>query len=434
MLHNHSFMDHHGPKRHPSPSRRRTRVTRSSAAPPDAQSPWAQLRSATPHPFIFQRMLRAADPAARPGDVVTVYDKTGAFFGRGLFNPKSQIAIRMLAYGNTPIDESFWRGRFAQAVALRRTLELGKLTDAYRLVHSEGDNLSGLIVERYADCLVFEIFALGMFQRWPQFAALLADELGPPSSLDRPDKASPTWRTFVRADAQIEAIEGFQAAATQQDVPARLIIREHGIRYRVDIVGGHKTGFFCDQRDNRLRLARLCRGADVLDVCCYTGGFGLCAKVLGGATSVTGVDLDEAAVDLARENANLNQARLDLVHADAFAYMRQMQTNNRQFDVVVLDPPKLATSRRDLEEGLTKHHDLNALAIQLVRPGGLLLTCSCSGLVSREAFLAGIYAAGRRTGRNLQMFDFTGAAADHPIMLNCPESGYLKAVWLRLPA
>jgi 23S rRNA (cytosine1962-C5)-methyltransferase len=425
-------MEHHGPKRRLSPSRRRTRVTRTAAGPPDAQSPWVQLRSATSHPFIFQRMVRAADPAARPGDVVTVYDKTGALFGRGLFNPKSQIAVRMLAYGDTPIDEAFWRGRFAQAVGLRRQLGFDQVSDAYRLVHSEGDNLSGLIVERYADCLVFEIFALGMFQRWPQFAELLANELGVPSSLDRPDKASPTWRTFVRADAQVEAIEGFQAAATDQEAPARLVIREHGVRYRVDIVGGHKTGFFCDQRDNRLRLARLCRGGDVLDVCCYTGGFGLCAKVLGGAASVTGVDLDEAAVGLARENANLNQARLDLVHADAFAYMRQMQMNGRQFDVVVLDPPKLVTSRRDLEEGLAKHHDLNALAVQLVRPGGMLLTCSCSGLVSREAFLAGIYAAGRRCGRNLQMFDYTGAAGDHPIMLNCPESGYLKAGWMRV--
>ncbi len=338
----------------------------------------------------------------------------------------------MLAYGDIVVDEAFWRGRFGQAVALRRRLGLDESTDAYRLVHSEGDGLSGLIVERYADCLVAEFFALGMFQRWPQFVAILSEELGPPASLDRPGRSGPTWRTFVRADSQIEAIEGFQAAAVAQEPPLRLVIREHGVRYRVDIVGGHKTGFFCDQRDNRLRFARLCGGADVLDVCCYTGGFGLCAKVLGGARAVSGVDLDEAAIALAQENANLNQARLDLVHADAFSYMRQMLINGRQFDVVVLDPPKLVTSRRDLEEGLQKHHDLNALAVQLVRPGGLFLTCSCSGLVARDQFVATVYAAGRRAGRSLQLFDLTGAGPDHPIMLNCPESGYLKAAWLRV--
>jgi 23S rRNA (cytosine1962-C5)-methyltransferase len=427
-----SCMEKRGSKHRFSPGRPRTRVARSAAGPPGAQSPWVQLRSATLHPFIFQRMVRAADPAARPGDVVTVYDKAGVLFGHGLFNPQSQIAIRMLAYGETPIDEGFWRARLAQAVGLRRQLGLDQVTDAYRVVHSEGDNLSGLIVERYADCLVFEIFALGMFQRWGEFAALLADELGPPTSLDRPYKAGPAWRTFVRADAQIEAIEGFQVAAAQQDAPARLVIREHGVRYRVDIVGGHKTGFFCDQRDNRLRLARLCGGADVLDVCCYTGGFALCAKVAGGAASVTGVDLDEAAIELARENANLNQVRVDLVHADAFAYLRQMQANGRQFDVVVVDPPKLVTSRRDLEEGLAKHHDLNALAVQLVRPGGIMLTCSCSGLVSRSAFLETVRRAAQRAGRALQLFDQSGAAPDHPMLLDCPESAYLKVLWFRV--
>lgn len=377
-------------------------------------------------------MLRAADPAARPGDLVNIYDKAGGFCGRGLYNPHAPLALRVLARGDAPIDDEFWRHRLEQAVALRRRLRLDEVTDAYRLVHAEGDDVSGLIVERYADCVVFEVFALGMYQRWEQLAATLASVLGPPRGLDRPERASASWRTFVRADAAIEAIERFHVSRGDQETPARLVIREHGLRYRVDVAAGHKTGFFCDQRDNRLRLARLCTDASVLDLCCYTGGFGLCAKRLGPARHVTAVDLDEEALELARENANLNQTRLEFVHADAFGYLRQMIANGRQFDVVVLDPPKFATSRGEYDDALRKYGDLNALVMQVVAPGGVLLTCSCSGLVSPETFVEVVHRAARRCGRSVQMFDRTGAAPDHPVRLECPESAYLKAVWLRV--
>lgn len=378
-------------------------------------------------------MVGGIDPAARPGDVVTVYDKGGNLFGRGLFNPRSQIAVRMLAHRDVPIDDAFWRGRLEQAVALRRMLRLDEETDAYRLVHSEGDGLSGLIVERYADCLTVELFSLGMFQRVQSIAAALTALLGPPTTLDRPQRAAATWRVVVRADAQIEQIEGFKVPPAAGSPDARsTVIREHGVRYRVDPAGGHKTGFFCDQRDNRRRLARLCRDATVLDVCCYTGGFGLCAKLLGGAREVTSVDLDENAIAGARENVNLNQTRVDLVQADAFVYLRQMLATGRQYDVVVLDPPKFATARDEYETALARYYDLNVLGAQAVRPGGLLLTCSCSGLVSREVFVETVLRAVRRTGRMLQMLELSGAGGDHPVMLNCPESAYLKALWGRV--
>jgi 23S rRNA (cytosine1962-C5)-methyltransferase len=400
--------------------------------PPEAVSPWVQLRSPSAHPFIYRRMIGAVDPQARPGDVVNIYDKTGRLFGRGLYNPRSQIALRVLSWGDAPVDEAFWRQRLTQAVALRQQLRLDEITDACRLVHSEGDALSGLVVERYADWLVFEIFSLGMFARRELLARLLGEILGPPSSLDRPHQAGPAWHVFIRADAQIQAIEGFRLSRLRQRAPERLIIREHGVRYRVDVAAGHKTGFFCDQRENRLKFARLCRDANVLDLCCYSGGFGLCARILGGARSVTSVDLDETAIALARENANLNQTRLDIVQADAFNYLRQMLAGERQFDAVVLDPPKLVPSRDQMEAGLSRYADLNQLAIQVVRPGGILLTCSCSGLVSREAFIEIVHRAAQRCGRAVQMFDVTGAAPDHPVMLNCPESEYLKALWLRV--
>ncbi len=462
------------------------RVETAVAPPPEPQSPWVQLRSAMNHPFVYRKMVRAADPAARAGDVVNLYDKAGLLFGRGLYNPHSQIVVRVLAFGDVPIDEPFWRGRLEQAVALRRMLRLDEVTDAYRLVHAEGDGLSGLIAERYADWLVFEFFSRGMFDRHAELARLLAEILGPPTALDRPDRAGPQWHIALRADARIEKIERFHvplgarspgakgprgrgeegtavaaakaggaaprpdelAALPRQTVPPprppptpappqpphpeRLIIREHGIRYRVDVQQGHKTGFFCDQRDNRRRLGELCRDASVLDLCCYTGGFSLCAAKLGGAHEVTGVDLDEAAIAIAHENANLNQARVNFVYADAFTYMRQMLANQRQFDVVVLDPPKLVTYRPELDEGLRKYYDLNHLAVQMARPGGLLVTCSCSGLVSGAAFLETVQRAAQRAGRNLQMLDRTAAAPDHPVMLNCPESAYLKVLWFRV--
>lgn len=377
-------------------------------------------------------MIAAADPTARPGDVVNVHDKSGAFFGRGLFNPRSKIVLRMLAHGDIAIDDNFWKARLAQTVEHRRRLGLDESTDAFRLVHAEGDGLSGLIVERYADHLVFEVFSLGMFRRVPLFAAQLAELLGPPTSLDRPGRSAAEWQTVVRADASIEKTEGFHIPPTPNPAASNLTIREHGVRYRVDVREGHKTGFFCDQRDNRKRFATLCKDADVLDLCCYTGGFSICAKVLGGAKEVTAVDLDESAIALARENANLNQARINFAHADAFAYTRQLTANGRLFDCVVLDPPKLVGSRLEMEEGLGKYYDLNVFAMRTVRSGGVFVTCSCSGLVSRDEFVSLIHRAARRNNRPIQLFDSTGPGPDHPVMLDCPESSYLKVLWCRL--
>ncbi len=464
-----------------SAKRRRTepRPGGPGVAPRDAISPWILLRSASYHPFIYKRMIRSVDPAASPGDVVQLYDKKQALFGRGLYSPGSQIAVRMLTLGDEAIDDAFWRGRLERAVGLRRRLRLDETTDAYRLVHAEGDGLSGLVVERYADSLVFEVFAVGMYRRWRQLAEMLAELLGSPrsldrpkrgesaaddarrahgtgsklpvapgggedrsalaascqwhpASLDRPQQSSGAWRVAVRADESIERIEGFRVTPEERGAIGEVTIREHGVRYRVDVAGGHKTGFFCDQRDNRLRFGRLCEDAEVLDLCCYTGGFGLCAKVIGGAREVTAVDLDEKAVAMARTNANLNQARINFVHADVFTYLRQMITNGRQYDCVVCDPSKFAGARDEVDAALRKYRDLNGLAMQVVRPGGVLLTCSCSGLVSRPMFAEAVQAGARHARRQVQVFDQTGAAGDHPVMMNCPESEYLKAMWCRV--
>jgi len=366
--------------------------------------PWVRLRSGTSHMFVYQRMVAEVDPAARAGDIVAVYDKKNQFFGHGFYHDKSQIALRMLSYEPREVDEHFLLERLTQAVEWRHQLFSGDIaTNVYRLVHSEGDQLSGLIAERYADCIAIEIFSLGIYKRLDLFKRLLRLLTG----IDK---------FVVRADERIEKIEGFQVARSQSDDVQSVTIRENDIRFRVDLRRGHKTGFFCDQRENRKHLAPLCSGKEVLDACCYTGGFSLYAKKLGHAQSVTGVDLDEEAIELAKKNAHLNEVRINFVHADAFSYLRQMQENGRTYDLVVVDPSKFVAGKRDFHEGSKKYVDLNTLAISLVKPGGILLTCSCSGIVSQEQFIGMVKSAANRQRRRLQIFDQTGAGPDHPVM------------------
>lgn len=368
-------------------------------------------------------MIQDASPDARPGDVVAVYDKKGELFGHALYNPHSQIALRMLCFGAEPVDEAFWQRAVGRATDLRRgLLRLDEACNAYRLVHAEGDDLSGLIVDRYDDVLSVEVFSIAMWRLAPMLLPLLHAAAG-------------TRHHLLAFDARAARQEGAPhepAPIRSDDLPNAVTINENGVRFRVQVDVGHKTGFFCDQRDNRRRLADMTRDADVLDLCCYTGGFGLYAKVLGGARSVTGVDLDETAIELARKNANLNNVRIDFAQADAFTYMRQMASNARNFDVVVLDPPKLIFGRSDDEEGRHKYADLNRLAAGLVRPGRLLLTCSCSGALSRADFVGLVLASVRHAGRQAQILDVTGAAPDHPVSPRCRESEYLKAAWLRV--
>lgn len=381
--------------------------------------PWVRLRSASAHPLIFRRMIGDVDPAAGPGDIVAVYDRKDEFFGQGFYHDQSQIALRMLTHHEVPVDDTFFRDRLHRAIEWRDKL-IGDDTNVCRLVHAEGDGLSGLIAERYHDVIAIEVFSVAIARRLDLFKRLFMELTG----IDR---------FVVRADDHIRHLERFSIpAGATENAPSNVTVCEHGLRFRVDLQQGHKTGFFCDQRDNRFRLAPFCRNAEVLDVCCYTGGFGLYAMKLGDAKAVTSVDLDEDAIAMAKKNSHLNDARISLVHADAFGYLRQMKSNGRSYDVIVLDPPKFIPSRDLQAEGQRKYLDLNTLGIDVLKPGGLLLTCSCSGLVSRDDFLQTVRSAANRLKRTLQIVDLTGAAPDHPVMANCPESGYLKAVWARV--
>jgi 23S rRNA (cytosine1962-C5)-methyltransferase len=403
---------------------------------PDSELPRVLLKSAGLHPLIYRKRLARVDRPAGPGDLVEVHDESGRI-GFGLFNPKSELALRMLSRGEDVPDEAWWQARLAEAVKLRvELLRLNEATDAYRVVHAEGDGLSGIVVDKLGDVLSAECFAVGMYQRAEAILQLLAPLVG-------------TKHTLIRGGPASLPQEGFDGAEIASgELPKRITIQEFGTRFRVDFASGHKTGFFCDQRDNRRQLASYCAGKTVLDLCCYTGGFAIQAKKLGGASDVIGVDLDAAPLELAKENANLNQVRVKFAQADAFAYIRDMAAGGRQFDVVVLDPPKLIRSRAELEEGSRKHFDLNRLAMRLVAPGGIMLSCTCAGLLSSEEFLRMIYASARQAGREIapateergarhaarhvQILAKTGAAPDHPVATNCPESEYLQAVWMRL--
>ncbi len=388
--------------------------------------PVASVRSDGRRSSIFRKMLQRGPDHRRvvDGDVVRVVDRDQVHLGYGLWNGASQLPVRL--FSNAPEDrppgETFWTDRLDRASALRtESLSLDALTNAYRVIHAEGDGLPGLIVDRYDDVLSAEVFHIGILRRIGPILGHLAARLG-------------TRHAIVAMDEAIAIAEGLGRPFTTQatpGLPPRITVHEYDVRFRIRFADAHKTGFFCDQRENRRALAELAVGRTVLDLCCYTGGFGV-AALARGAGEVTCVDLDENALALAKQNADANQVRPKLVHADSFGYMRQMLQNTRRFDVVVLDPPKLITTPVEIASGKRKYFDMNRLALQLVEPGGLLLTCSCSGLLAANDLVGILRAAAHQVGRPAQILRVTGAGPDHPVALNAPEGTYLKAVWLRV--
>jgi len=410
-------------------------LARRSLDLPAGKLPRVVVKTPSGNPLFYRKRIAHADPAAGIGDLVKVEFDTDSPLGYGIYNPRAEISLRMLSWEADPPDRMFWESRLLDACRLREEfLVLPQVTDAYRLIHAEGDNLSGLIVDRYGDVLSAEVFSLAMYQRIDEILDILERHCG-------------TKHRIVRTGPQVHGQEGFLADPVgSSSLPEQVVIQEYGTRFKVRFQGGHKTGFFCDQRENRRELARHCADKTVLDLCSYTGGFAIQAKKLGNAKEVTGVELDEHPLAIAKENAALNQSRVNFVQADIFAYMRDMVQNGRQYDVVLLDPPKLIRSRMEIEQGTRTHFDMNRLALQLVKPGGLFVSCTCAGLLGWEEFLKMIHAASRQAGpqreriegeylkpyRQLQLVDRSGAGGDHPIAMHCPETEYLKLAWMRV--
>ncbi|MBI3407507.1 MAG: class I SAM-dependent rRNA methyltransferase [Planctomycetes bacterium] len=371
------------------------------------------------HPWIFQKMVEKPAQRLPGGSVADIVDRDGQWVGRGFYNGHSRIALRVLTTDpNEAIDADYFRRRLEGAISLRRqVLALDAVTDSYRLVHSEGDGLSGLVVDRFGSTIVLEFFAAGMYRFRETLVEILQGHF-------------PESQFYWFAEEHVQKQESFDCRPPEAPPPG--IITEHGLRFRVAPGSKHKTGFFLDQRDNRKMLARFCKGKRVLDLCCNTGGFSVYAKALGEAEEVVGIDLDEQALALAKQNANLNQARARFVQADLFAWLREVLPSGQRFDVVVLDPSKQTRDREEVGFALKRYFDMNRLALQSIAPGGIFLTCSCTGLVSEEEFLESVRRASWQAGRSVQVLQIGGAAPDHPFLLHAPEGRYLKAVFCRV--
>ncbi|MFM7161329.1 MAG: class I SAM-dependent rRNA methyltransferase [Planctomycetaceae bacterium] len=379
------------------------------------------LRNSRHHPSVFRKMVQDVSAGLGPGDFVEVRGPANDLLGYGFYNPLAEMPVRLLGGKELGRSEEYLEQQLGRAVDLRvRRLNLPASTTAYRVIHAEADGWPGLVIDRYGDVLSAEAFSLAMYQRGEDLLRRLTRRLG-------------TTHWLLQAPDKTHGQEGFQGPPLRSaELPQKTVIEEFGTRFQVDFGVGHKTGFFCDQRENRQRLTRLTAGQSVLDLCCYTGGFAIQAARLGSAASVTAVDLDETALEVARTNARLNGVSVRFVHVDVFQYLRDLIAGDRRFDVVILDPPKLIRNRSEIDAGTRKHLDLNRLAMQVVADGGLLITCSCSGLLTTPEFLKLLRTASYQAERSVQVLDRTGAAGDHPVHLDVPETEYLQAAWLRI--
>lgn len=372
------------------------------------------------HPWVFAGAVQRISGSPEPGAEVAVVTERDEFIAWGLFNPQSNIQVRLYSWdADTRLDEGFWRQRILAAISLRRdVLGLMQPESASRLIYSEADGLSGLIVDRYSDWLLMQFTSLALGQRREMLTRLL-QEVAHPRGI------------WLRTEKGMRAAEGLDVAdglAAGESPPRPLYIVEHGLRYGMDVMEGQKTGFFIDQRDNRLAAAKYASGKRVLDICCYSGGFSMNALKHGGAASVRGIDLSEPALQLARQNVELNGLadKAEFEKGDAFKTLEHTRDAGEKYGLIILDPPKMARQGKAVEGALRGYHMLNRMALECLEPGGILVTCSCSGHVGRDMFEEMLAEAALSAERRVQILESRGAAADHPNLLSCAETDYLK--------
>jgi 23S rRNA (cytosine1962-C5)-methyltransferase len=377
------------------------------------------------HLWIFSGALQQPPHWIEPGGLVDVKSSTGKFVARGYYNPQTDIAIRILSNDiEEAIDREFLRSRMRSAIELRQIFDADR-TSTYRLIHSEGDRLPGLVVDRYADILVAQIHTAGMDRLRPLLIDAIMEETGATGMLFRNEGQS-------RRREGLELEEPVVAAGA---VPDHVAVRENGVQFIVDPWHGQKTGFFLDQRDKREALRKYARNKRVLNCFSYTGGFSVYAALSGHTTTVTSVDISASAIDAARNHFALNGLDPDahaFLVADVFDYLEEAQQRGELFDVVVLDPPAFAKTRAARSQALKAYRRLNMLGIQVLRPGGILLTCSCSGVVGMDDLLGMLSQVAGHLRRPVQLLESYTHGADHPINLVMPETVYLKAVYCRV--
>ena len=371
------------------------------------------------HPWIFSGAVEKA--AGKAGDTVEVRDSSGQKLALAAYSPKSQIRARVWTFdSSTVVDRGFFRDRIRKAVDLREQLPASKHTNAMRLIHGESDGLPGLVVDRYADVLVAQFLAAGV-ERWRE------------DILDLLVEISGCEAVFERSDAEVRRLEGLEPRTgfvRGNKNASRCPIIEHGLNFRVDVEQGQKTGFFLDQRENRQRVRALAAGREVLDGFCYTGGFAI-AALAGGARHVTAIESSTDAIQIAKENLSANPLAaggIEFVQADVFKHLRLLRDKGARYDLIVLDPPKLAPTAAHARNAARAYKDVNLLALKLLAPGGLLATFSCSGGVSAELFQSIVAGAALDAGADAKIIERFGAAADHPVALAFPEGEYLKGL------
>lgn len=376
------------------------------------------------HPWIFSGAVLAVRGAPKIGETVDVLSSSGDFIARAAYNPNSNIACRVWTWNpSEAIDYHFFERRLNHAIELRRELSGLDSTNAFRLVHAESDGLPGLILDKYGDVSVIQFLAAGA-EFWK---ADLIDLIG---------RLTGSSGIYERSDVDVRQLEGLPLVSgnlRSDRIQNPVEITEHGIRYEVDIVDGQKTGFYLDQRDNRLLVRSLSRDRKVLDCFAYTGGFAMNCLV-GNASNISLVESSSAALSNARSNFllnGLNLEKVEFIEQDVFKYLRTLRDKRQAFDLIILDPPKFAPTASQAERAARAYKDINLLALKLLNPGGYLLTFSCSGGISAELFQKIVAGAALDAGADAIIIQHLHQASDHPVALNFPEGAYLKGLLIK---
>jgi len=369
------------------------------------------------HPWVFSNEVQALPADVVPGELVEVRDFAGGFIGRGYANPRSLITVRILTRTREEIDAAFLERRISRARDLRTGLGFG---ESFRAVYSEGDGLPGLIVDKYADTLVVQSLTAGIDGMLEMVIAALREAYGPKAIV-------------LRNDVAVRELEGLaqEKRVVLGDAESLVTIEESGIRYRVDVLEGQKTGFFFDQRENRLALRDLVRGRRTLDCFCYVGAWALSAAKYG-ASEVIGIDSSEKAVALARSNAELNSLSATFETGDVFERLRELERRKERFGCIILDPPAFVKSRAKVREALKGYKELNLRAMRILEPSGILVTCSCSHHIDQELFREMLIDAAWSAGRQARVLEMRSQSRDHPALLAARETQYLKCAILQI--
>lgn len=371
------------------------------------------------HLWVFSNELSASRKEIEPGEIVELRDRKDAFMGIGYLNPHSLIAVRILTRRREPIDEDFFRRRILEALRYRKRFVKGE--GSFRVLFSEGDFLPGLIVDKYDKCLSIQVLTAGMEKLFPTVMPML-EEMFSPSVI------------VLRNDSRSRVLEGLKQGkrvlkGSLEELP---VIREETISFEIDPLSGQKTGFFLDQKENRVAFAELASEGVGLDLFCYSGAWSMHLAKKG--VRMTGIDESVSAISQARKNAELNNlsGSCDFVKADVFDFLRSRAEGEVRYDFVVVDPPAFVKSAGKIKEAVRAYRGINSNAMRFLKRGGLLATSSCSYHLSRELFVEMLKAAAKDAGRQIRIMEMRSQARDHPVLLSMPETEYLKCAFLEV--